>query len=177
MYKPADSQSRLAIPTPFGLNLLVVLDDGGIVAAEFVPPSRHRRFTRTSDPLLREARAQVQAYFRKRLIRFDLPLSLSGTPLELDVWRLVSSLSVGQIVSYGEVAGAIGRPSSHRGVAAAMSKTPIDLFVPAHRVIGSDGRIHGAVRGSLRHRLLQFEGYTIRRSGAVERAQSPRAHA
>ena len=168
MYKPADSQSRLAIPTPFGLNLLVVLDDGGIIAAEFVPPSRHRRFTRTSDPLLREARAQVQAYFRKRLIRFDLPLSLSGTPLELDVWRLVSSLSVGQIVSYGEVAGAIGRP---------LSQTPIDLFVPAHRVIGSDGRIHGAVRGSLRHRLLQFEGYTIRRSGAVERARSPRARA
>ncbi len=149
--------NALLLPTPFGAMLCLRADEGRIVECEFrarpkkVPPARSR------DPLLREARAQLNAYFRKRLRRFDLPLALAGTQFQIAVWELVARLEVGELISYGDVARAIGAPLAHRGVAAAMRRAPYDLLIPAHRVIGADGRIKGAGSNSMRRRLLAFE--------------------
>lgn len=152
---------RAPIETPLGVWLLVESDGEHIRSAEF---SRSVRTTakRPADALLREAQAQVRAYFRKRLTRFDLPLHFEGTAFQQDVWRFVAGLEVGQLVSYGDLARLIGRPRAHRGVAAAMRRTPIDLFVPAHRVVGSDGTVRGAGPNSVRRRLLAFEGIILR---------------
>lgn len=151
---------RALLATPLG-TLYIESDGRAIVASDFRarthPPTRA-----SSDPLLREARAQVRAYFARRLRRFDLPLQCAGTPFQIDVWRAVSQLAFGQRVSYGDVARAVGRPLAHRGVAGAMGCSPFDLFVPAHRVIGADGTVKGAGPGSLRRKLLAFEGVRIR---------------
>jgi O-6-methylguanine DNA methyltransferase len=150
--------TRCRLSTPLRRDLLIVGNGQTIVASDFVPP-RPARSEKPTDALLAEAAEQVAAYFRRRLARFHLPLALHGTPFQVDVWRAVASLSFGEFVSYADVARAVGRPLSHRGVAAAMAATPLDLFVPAHRVVGADGRIKGARRGSLRFRLAEFEFY------------------
>jgi O-6-methylguanine DNA methyltransferase len=158
---------HLRIPTPFRRDLLIVGNGERILASDFVPVKRSSgNESKTSDALLAEARSQVLAYFRRRLLRFDLPLALDGTLLQLEAWRAVAALRFGEFVSYADVARAIGRPLSHRGVARAMSQAPLDLFIPAHRVIGADGRIKGAGPGSIRFRLAQFE----RRQTATRRA-------
>lgn len=144
--------------TPFGA-LYVEGGDRSIVACEF--RARARAGAPSSHPVLREAFAQLDAYFKKRLRRFDLPLELPGTAFQIAVWRLVSQLETGELISYADVGRAIGAPLSHRGVAAAMGKTPFDLLIPAHRVVGADGRIKGAGPRSLRRRLLAFEGIVL----------------
>jgi methylated-DNA-[protein]-cysteine S-methyltransferase len=157
------------IPTPFGYDLAITVDDGAIVRACFVRPGRKKgtRAVDTGYQLCAEARAQVKAYFARRLYRFDLPLRPEGTPFAVEVWTCVAGLGFGEFVSYADVARAIGRPLAHRGVALAMARTPIDLFVPAHRVVGADGRVKGAMPGSLRLRLVAFE-----RKGRADRRRN-----
>jgi methylated-DNA-[protein]-cysteine S-methyltransferase len=147
---------HLRIPTGWRFDLVVATDGQAIVTSRFAA-GRARRYARPGDALLAAAHEQVRAYFARRLRRFDLPLALTGTAFQRAVWELVAGLSFGEFVSYGDVARAIGHPLAHRGVAAAMALTPLDLFVPAHRVIGSDGRVKGARPGSMRTRLVAFE--------------------
>ncbi|MGA7354221.1 MAG: methylated-DNA--[protein]-cysteine S-methyltransferase [Candidatus Cybelea sp.] len=143
------------ISTPLGRDLLIIGNGQVILGSNFVAPRPAAR--KPSDALLAEACAQVRAYFRRRLMRFDLPLAFEGTPFQIAAWRAVATLAFGEFVSYADVARAIGRPLSHRGVAKAMAFAPLDLLVPAHRVIGADGRIKGAGPRSMRRRLAAFE--------------------
>jgi methylated-DNA-[protein]-cysteine S-methyltransferase len=144
------------VRTPLRRDLLIVGNGQAILASDFVPPKRASQ-SKPSDALLAEAGAQVRAYFQRRLRRFDLPLALHGTPLQVAAWRAVASLCFGEFVSYADVARAIGRPLAHRGVATAMARAPLDLFIPAHRVIGADGRVKGTGPTSVRFRLAEFE--------------------
>ncbi len=149
---------RLALP--IGCRLLLESDGERIVRSEFVPDGATRGTP--GDPLLREAAAQVRAYAARRLRRFDLPLVLDGTPFQIAVWAFVASLETGEVISYGDVARVVGSPGAHRGVAAAMGRSPHDLLIPAHRVVGADGTIKGAGSHSIRRRLLAFEGIALR---------------
>jgi methylated-DNA-[protein]-cysteine S-methyltransferase len=153
--------TRCRVSTPLGCDLLIVGNGEAIVASNFVIGKR-APLKKPTDPLLADAWAQVRAYFARRLGRFDLPLALDGTPLQLAVWETVAGLSFGEFVSYADVARAIGRPLAHRAVAMAMARAPLDLFVPAHRVIGADGRVKGAKPGSIRALLVAFERSTKR---------------
>ncbi|HEY2473371.1 MAG TPA: methylated-DNA--[protein]-cysteine S-methyltransferase [Candidatus Cybelea sp.] len=136
---------------------MLLVGDGVVLLESRFVGRRRGAGVRPRDPLLREASAQVGAYFERRLARFDLPLHLTGTALQVAAWRAVAALSFGEFVSYADVARAIGRPGAHRAIAAAMTLTPLALFVPAHRVVGADGRVKGAMKGSLRARLVAFE--------------------
>lgn len=151
---------RIVIATPIKTTLVVDSNGTSIVAARF--SARPVSAPLPADDVLREAKRQVDAYFRKRLLRFDLPLHFEGTDFQNDVWRFVAGLEFGQLISYGDLARLVARPRAHRGVAAALRCTPIDLFVPAHRVVGSDGSVRGAGPNSVRRRLLAFEGITLR---------------
>lgn len=151
---------RVVLPTPLGCRLLVCSDGERVVESRFFRGAAGTG--RTSDPVLREAASQLRAYFRRRLARFDLPLALHGTPFEVRVWTFVSQMETGELISYGDLARALDAPRAARGVARAMSRSPLDLLVPAHRVVGADGTVRGAGPRSMRRALLAFEGISLR---------------
>jgi len=101
-------------------------------------------------------------YFNARRVDFavvacDLPAvsSFSG-----QVYRACREIPYGQTESYSSLARRIGRPESARAVATAMSRNPIPLVVPCHRVIYADGRPGGfsAAGGvALKRRMLAIE--------------------
>jgi len=158
---PPSIPGSLVLPTPLGVALAIRADDRAITASDFVRTTRVSS-GRIRDALLREAAAQVKAYFRKRLARFDLPLHMDGTVFQKTVWNFVATLETGELISYSDLARAICAPRAARGVAAAMARSPLDLFIPAHRVVGADGTVRGASPRSLRRKLLEFEGIILK---------------
>ena len=86
------------------------------------------------------------------------PLDPGGTPFQCSVWTALREIPPGQTRSYGQIAHTIGRPTAARAVGAANGANPVPLFVPCHRVIGSNGALSGFAFGVQRKRwLLDFE--------------------
>lgn len=103
-------------------------------------------------------KAQLKAYFRRELKRFDLPLAPVGTPFQLKVWEALRDIPYGELVSYKTIAEAIGNPNAVRAVGGANGRNPIPIIVPCHRVIGSDGTLTGFGGGlETKQRLIDLE--------------------
>ena len=68
---------------------------------------------------------------------------LVGTPFQLKVWNYLKKIPKGKILTYKEVARAIGKPKSFRAAANAVGKNPFPPNIPCHRVVRSDGGIGG----------------------------------
>ncbi|HNY25541.1 MAG TPA: MGMT family protein [Alphaproteobacteria bacterium] len=68
---------------------------------------------------------------------------LNGTPFQKDVWRALTMIPCGQMVSYKKPAAMCGHPNAVRAVANAVGKNPMAPIIPCHRVISSDGSIGG----------------------------------
>ena len=93
------------------------------------------------------ARAQLSEYFAGTRRVFDIPLLFWGTPFQQQVWHRLSIIPYGSVTTYADVAAGIGRPSAVRAVANAIGANPISIFVPCHRVIGSNGTLTGYAGG------------------------------
>lgn len=118
---------------------------------------------REETPLLREAHGQLQAYFAGQLRRFTLPLRPQGTPFQQTVWELLREIPYGTTATYGEIASRAGNPKASRAVGMANNRNPIAIFIPCHRVIGSNGRLVGYAGGlDLKRLLLDIEQNAIR---------------
>jgi methylated-DNA-[protein]-cysteine S-methyltransferase len=110
-------------------------------------------------PVLREAQAQLRAYFAGERTTFDLPLDVQGgTPFQQAVWHALLAIPHGTTTTYREVGERAGRPGAMRAIGAAVGRNPLSIVVPCHRVLGSDGSLTGYAGGLERKRaLLQLE--------------------
>lgn len=113
-------------------------------------------------PLLREAHAQLEAYFSRRLMRFDLPYQPSGTAFQLKIWQLLCRIPYGETRTYGQVAAWAGNPKASRAVGMANHRNPLPVFIPCHRVIGGNGKLVGYGGGlEIKQKLLLLEKGTL----------------
>ena len=88
-----------------------------------------------------------------------IEVDTGGTAFQSAVWTALRSVPAGRTVSYGELAAMAGSPRAVRAVGAAMASNPVAIVVPCHRVIGSDGSLHGYGGGLDRKEwLLRHEG-------------------
>ena len=125
-------------------------------------------------PASEEAVRQLREYFAGHRSDFDLPLSPSGTPFQLAVWRALRAIPSGETTSYGAIAEAIGRPTAVRAVGAANGRNPISIIVPCHRVIGANGTLTG-YGGGLPRKAWLLNHETSERSllGAAAHPSTP----
>jgi len=103
--------------------------------------------------------ARFQSYFHGGKPSFPDKLDLSaGTPFQRAVWEGARRIPYGETRSYGELAEEIGRPGAGRAVGQAMSRNPVAIIIPCHRVVASGGKLGGfGNRLDLKWSLLSLE--------------------
>ena len=112
-----------------------------------------------------EIERALNEYFSENWLAFETIATLeTGTPFQKQVWRTLRTIPAGTTWSYKALAEAVGRPTAYRAVANANRQNPLPLLVPCHRVIASDGSLHGFAGGQeVKARLLELEGAAFRR--------------
>ena len=115
-------------------------------------------FLEKEDWMLKQAKEELDAYFKSKLQTFDIPLLLVGTEFQKNVWKALMRVPYGRTVSYGELARSIGHEKAIRAVASAVGTNALSIFIPCHRIIGSDGSLSGYAGGlKAKQGLLKME--------------------
>lgn len=115
-----------------------------------------------SSAILEKAKAELDEYFHHKRTTFDIPLLFTGTAFQNNVWHALLEIPYGKTISYREQASRLEIPTKVRAVANANGKNPISIFVPCHRVIGSNGKLSGYAGGiDTKQTLLQLEAGEI----------------
>ena len=94
----------------------------------------------------------------------ELPLEFIGSDFRKRIWKILSEIPYGKVMTYGEIAKEIAKEKgitqmSAQAVGGAVGRNPISIIVPCHRVVGADGNLTGYSGGvRVKTKLLELEG-------------------
>lgn len=95
-----------------------------------------------------------------------LPVLLRGSAFQLKVWEALLKIPEGRLVSYDQIADAIGQPTASRAVGTAIGSNPVGYLIPCHRVIKKTGLFGGYRWGMARKQAML--GWEAARAGGKE---------
>lgn len=160
--------------TPFG-ECLIAVTGRGICHLAFVQGSREAALIQARAGWRKAEFIQDQTGTRPYASqvftppggRWDsLPLLLNGTNFQIKVWEALLRIPSGSVVTYENIAAAVGMPGAARAVGQAVGRNPLAVIIPCHRVIRKDGDFGDYRYGSARKKaLLGWE--FARRDGAA----------
>ncbi|MCK9368520.1 MGMT family protein [Candidatus Dojkabacteria bacterium] len=81
------------------------------------------------------------------------------------IYSVASQIPKGKVATYKQIAKLAGNSKAYRAVGSAMKRNPDSRIVPCHRVVGSDGKMHGySAKGGIKTKILklQKEGVIIK---------------
>ena len=136
---------------------------GKIFIAEENNVITHISFTpvngiKSETSIIKQAKNELDEYFKGKRKTFDLPLAPKGTEFQLKVWEALKNIPYGNTASYKDIAIAVGNEKACRAVGMANNKNPICIVIPCHRVIGSNDSLVGYSGGlDIKEKLLKIE--------------------
>ncbi len=159
--------------TPLG-KLWLAVSDLGLAAVEWGKSQAEfeaylaKRFKRTvlHDPKkIKDAARELTEYLKGKRRLFTIVIDWTVVrPFQRAVLQATYYIPYGETRTYKEVAELINRPHAARAVGRAEATNPMPLVVPCHRVIGTDGKLHGYGLGEglkTKEWLLKLEGALI----------------
>lgn len=97
----------------------------------------------TTSKFAKEVQNQLNAYFQRRLKKFDIPIHIEGSEFSLKVFKEMSKIPYGKTKSYKQIAEKIKEPKSARAVGRVSGSNKIPIIIPCHRIVGSNGELVG----------------------------------
>lgn len=150
-------------------DILLLADDEGLAGLWFEGQKYYARglepgYIEKDTPVIKAAKNWLVRYFAGEKPDINVKLHLKGTDFQLSVWEELCRIPYGRTSTYGQIAEKLASEKgishmSARAVGSAVGHNPISIFVPCHRVIGSDGSLTGYAGGiDRKKRLLALEG-------------------
>ena len=145
-------------PTPFGTTFIATTERG-ISRLSFdienALTSLKRDF-RNATLVLDTAHTQnlISKIFSQKGDGTPLTLDLRGTNFQIQVWEALLRIPAGGLVTYNNIATAIGTPKAARAVGSAVGKNPVPILIPCHRVIRATGEFGQYAFGSARKKAI-----------------------
>jgi AraC family transcriptional regulator of adaptative response/methylated-DNA-[protein]-cysteine methyltransferase len=146
--------------SPFGI-ALVMATQKGVCGLAFGDEGEEDTMmddmrARWPNAAYRENRARTE-HIAKQIFEHtdgDVPLHLLGTPWQIKVWQALLEIPCGKTTTYRTVAEQLGNRKASRAGGTAVGRNPISWLIPCHRVLGSDGALHGYHWGLTRKRSM-----------------------
>jgi O-6-methylguanine DNA methyltransferase len=109
-----------------------------------------------------ELEDRLRRYALGEAVEFPDAVDLAGTSgFSQRVWEITRSIRRGETRSYLWLAEQAGSPRGARAAGRAMATNPVPIVIPCHRVVGSNGSLHGFGGGlELKARMLALEART-----------------
>ena len=127
-------------------NLKVTLNNNAIERVEFLPKDAILIYEPlVANDLAKAVMVELDQYLCNPRHKFELPLDIIGTEFQKRVWDLMLKIEPGQPLTYKEVALKLN--TAPRAVGGACGRNNLPLFIPCHRVIGSNNNLCGFVQG------------------------------
>lgn len=117
--------------------------------------------------IFKQTKNWLSRYFKgEKPVSSELNLEPFGSPFRKKVWEALLKIPYGKTKSYKEISEIVSpnKKMAARAVGGAISKNPIPIIIPCHRVIGSNGKLTGFSGGIekkiflLNHENAQFKG-------------------
>lgn len=158
--------------TPLG-DLRLAASDLGLVAIEWADSqlefdsylTRLKRPIQINQKKIAPYAKELREYLNGKRTAFTIPIDWSlFTPFQREALQAVFRIPYGETRTYLDVAKEIDRPHAYRAMGRANATNPMPLVIPCHRVIGTDGKLHGYGGGEglkTKEWLLKMEGAVI----------------
>lgn len=142
--------------------------DGAAIARRLREHTGIRSEAKTAPAFIRQLVIAVKAHIKGDAQDFsDIPLVLDAvSEFERAVYRTAQQIPSGSVLTYAELATALGKPGAARAVGSALGKNPIPLLVPCHRIVAAGGKPGGfSAPGGLdaKMALLECEGVELKK--------------
>jgi methylated-DNA-[protein]-cysteine S-methyltransferase len=143
-----------SLKSPLG-SVYMIFSGKSLVGISFKKP--HIKRGRAPEAFKRE----LESYFYGDLRKFTQKTDFDeGTDFERQVWLAIKDVPYGETRTYKWLAERVGSPEGSRAVGQALSKNPIPIVIPCHRIIESSGKLGGYSSGiDMKRRLLKMEYY------------------
>lgn len=130
------------------VNELIYINDKSSISSERIKLSPNDK------KLLQKCIKQFDEYFSGKRKIFELPIKQVGTEFQQKVWNELFKIPFGKTISYLQLAQRLGDVKSIRAAASANGRNKLNIIVPCHRVIGSNGSLVGYGGGLPRKKWL-----------------------
>jgi len=155
--------------TPLG-DLRLVASNFGLLAIEwaFSQPKLDSLLLKLNRPVemnqakLKPYAKEVLEYLKGKRRDFTFPIDWDSLkPFQQKSLQAVYKIPYGETRTYLDIAIEIGHPNAPRAVGRSNATNPMPLVIPCHRLVGTDGKLHGYGGGEglkTKEWLLKLEG-------------------